>query len=110
MRTANAPYSCPVEATLHLMGGKYKPLILWHLKEQTLRFSQLQKLVPKATAKMLTQQLRELEQDKLISRRSSAGSRMIFPSFCIKLKNALIEASSLDMVVDAFPSFSRYRI
>jgi len=59
---------CPVEATLELIGGKYKTLILWHLSEGKLRFSQLQKLISGATAKMLTQQLRELEAEKLVHR------------------------------------------
>ena len=58
---------CPVEATLELIGGKYKALILWRLSGGTLRFSQLQKHIP-ATARMLTLQLRELEQDGLITR------------------------------------------
>lgn len=61
-------YSCPVEATLELIGGKYKALILFHLIDETLRFNQLQKLIPQATPKMLTQQLRELEKDGLLSR------------------------------------------
>ena len=59
---------CPVATTLNLIGGKYKGLILWHLSESKLRFSQLQKLVESATPKMLTQQLRELETHKLIHR------------------------------------------
>jgi len=59
---------CPVSATLDLIGGKYKALILWHLAEKTLRFSQLNKLLPSATAKMLTQQLREMESQELIHR------------------------------------------
>ena len=59
---------CPVETALEMIGGKYKALILWHLAEQTLRFSQLHKSIPNATAKMLTQQLRELESDKMIHR------------------------------------------
>lgn len=59
---------CPVSATLDLIGGKYKALILWHLAENKLRFSQLNKLIPGATAKMLTQQLREMETQKLIHR------------------------------------------
>ena len=58
---------CPVETTLSLIGGKYKALILWHLSAGTLRFSQLQKTVI-ATPRMLTLQLRELENDGLISR------------------------------------------
>jgi DNA-binding HxlR family transcriptional regulator len=60
--------NCPVEATLDLIGGKYKALILWHLSEGTLRFSQLRVRIPKATPKMLTQQLRELEEQALIHR------------------------------------------
>lgn len=60
--------NCPVSATLHLIGGKYKALLLWHLTERTLRFGELSRLVPEATKKMLTQQLRELESDGLIHR------------------------------------------
>ena len=54
---------------LHLIGGKYKALLLWHLSGRVLRFNQLRQLVPEATPKMLTQQLRELEQDGLINRK-----------------------------------------
>ena len=60
--------NCPVAATLELIGGKYKALILWHLSEKQLRFSELRKAVQNATPKMLTQQLRELESSKLIHR------------------------------------------
>ena len=60
--------NCPVEATLDLIGGKYKALILWHLSDGTLRFSELRNRIPKATPKMLTQQLRELEADDLVHR------------------------------------------
>lgn len=67
-KTCPNSFHCPVEATLQLIGGKYKTLILWHLIDETLRFHQLQKLLPQATPKMLTQQLRELEADGLIIR------------------------------------------
>jgi DNA-binding HxlR family transcriptional regulator len=60
--------NCPVDATLHLIGGKYKTLILWHLLSGVMRYGELQKLIPQATPKMLTQQLRELEKDQLIHR------------------------------------------
>lgn len=61
---------CPVATTIGLIGGKYKALIMWNLStEGTLRFSQLRKVVSIATPKMLTQQLRELEQDGLIIRK-----------------------------------------
>jgi DNA-binding HxlR family transcriptional regulator len=60
--------NCPVEATLDLIGGKYKSLILWHLSDATLRFSELRSRITNATPKMLTQQLRELESQQLIHR------------------------------------------
>lgn len=67
---AEQKYNCPVEATLSQIGGKYKAIILYHLiKEDVLRFSQLQKVIPKATPKMMSQQLRELEADGLINRK-----------------------------------------
>lgn len=62
-------FTCPVEATIHLIGGKYKAVILWHLMSQTLRYSELHRRMPKATDKMLAQQLRELEKDGLIYRK-----------------------------------------
>ena len=54
-------FNCPVEATLSLIGGKYKPLILWHLRTGPLHYMDLQRLLPRATPKMLAQQLRALE-------------------------------------------------
>ena len=68
MNPKNQNLNCPVSATLSLIGGKYKSLILWHLTDQTLRFGQIHKLINQATPKMLTQQLRELEEDGLITR------------------------------------------
>lgn len=61
-------YTCPVEATISLIGGKYKAVILWHLMNNTLRYSEIHRKMPHATDKMLTQQLRELEKDGLITR------------------------------------------
>lgn len=63
-------FHCPVEATLSLIGGKYKCIILYHLAEEgVLRFSELRRLIPQATPKMLTQQLRELEAAGIIHRK-----------------------------------------
>jgi DNA-binding HxlR family transcriptional regulator len=64
----NTEYHCQMELTLDLIGGKWKSLILWHLGENTLRFGELKRTLPKITQKMLTQQLRELEQDGLVNR------------------------------------------
>ena len=63
---AKREFNCPVDATISLIGGKYKAVILWHLKGNTLRYSELHRRIPKATDKMLAQQLRELEQDGLV--------------------------------------------
>ena len=60
-------FTCPVEATISLIGGKYKAVILWHLMNSTLRYSELHRKMPKATDKMLAQQLRELEKDGLLN-------------------------------------------
>ena len=61
-------YNCPVDATLSVIGGKYKAIILHHLIEQKLRFGELQRLIPQASHKVLIQQLRELESDGIIHR------------------------------------------
>lgn len=61
-------FNCPVEAALALIGGKYKALILWHLIEGPLHYMELQRLIPKATPKMLSQQLRDLEGCGMIHR------------------------------------------
>lgn len=58
-----------VKTTLNAIGGKWKPLILFLLSESTLRFGELQKGISGITQKMLTQQLRELEADKIIKRK-----------------------------------------
>ena len=61
-------YSCPVEVTLDVIGGRWKSVVLYHLLEKTRRFGELRKLLPGVTQRMLTLQLRELERDGVIHR------------------------------------------
>jgi len=59
-----------VQTTLSVLGGKWKLLILWHLKDDGKRYSELKRLIPEISEKMLIQQLRELEKDMIISRKT----------------------------------------
>jgi DNA-binding HxlR family transcriptional regulator len=61
-------YKCGIDVTLAVVGGKYKASILWHLAQDVMRFSELQRQFSNTTRKMLTQQLRELEADGLVYR------------------------------------------
>lgn len=66
---SEAEKQCPVRATVRLLGGKYKSVILWSLMGGTKRFSEIHAVIPEATGKMVTKQLRELEADGLIDRK-----------------------------------------
>ena len=61
-------YFCPVTATISVIGGKWKPIILWILFQDTRRFGELKRMIPSITPKMLTQQLRDLERDGIVHR------------------------------------------
>ena len=78
------PLNCPVEATLDLIGGKYKALILWHLSKGKLRYSQLRDQLGSITPKILTHQLRELEANSLVHRE-------VFPIVPPKVEYSLTE-------------------
>jgi DNA-binding HxlR family transcriptional regulator len=61
--------NCPVAATLLLIGGKWKPIIMYCLRSETRRFGEIGARIPTISRKVLTEQLKELEQDNLITRR-----------------------------------------
>lgn len=69
IRFRDREYTCTSEITLGLISGKWKPLILGYLSKKTYRFHELQKLMPDTTQKMLTMQLRDLENDGLVARK-----------------------------------------
>jgi DNA-binding HxlR family transcriptional regulator len=59
---------CPIRTTLDVIGGKWKPLVLFELKEGPRRFSDLRRSIPDVTQKMLTDRLKELERDGIVRR------------------------------------------
>jgi DNA-binding HxlR family transcriptional regulator len=75
---------CPIETVIHVVGGKWKPTIMWHLLDSTMRFSELEKKIPNVTQKMLAQHLRELENQGIVT-------RTIYPSVPPKVEYSLSE-------------------
>src|SRR3990167_10125909 len=62
-------YGCPIEASLDVIGNKWKGVILYHLMKGTKRFNELRHLIPNVSQRILTLQLRELEEDQIIVRK-----------------------------------------
>lgn len=70
MKNKLEKYNCPLGATLGVIGGKYKVMIIWFLyQNKILRYGELQKIIEGITPKMLISQLRELENDEIIKRK-----------------------------------------
>lgn len=86
---------CPAEITLSVISGRWKFLILWHLFQGTKRFSELMRGINGITQKMLTQQLREMERDEIITRK-------VYPQIPPKVEYSLTPLGhSLKSVLDA---------
>lgn len=89
------PTSCPAEITLQVIGGRWKVVILWFLFQETMRFSDLLRSMTGITQKMLTQQLRELERDRIVQRK-------VYPQVPPKVEYSLTPLGrSLKSIVDA---------
>src|SRR6186713_1134652 len=67
-RKNNCHYGCSVEAALDVIGDKWKGVVLFHLLSGTKRFSEIKKIIPDVSQRVLTAQLRQLEKDNIISR------------------------------------------
>jgi DNA-binding HxlR family transcriptional regulator len=91
----NGQLGCPVEVTLALLGNKWKVLILRELFKGTKRFGELSRGVPNISQKMLTQQLRQMEEDNLVSRK-------IYPEVPPRVEYSLTDiGKSLSPILDA---------
>lgn len=95
---------CPIEITLNLLSSKWKTLIIRELLTGTKRFSELKKVMPDVTQKMLTQSLRGLEEDGLIARK-------VYPVVPPKVEYSLTDlGKTLDPVLDSMRVFgNQYR-
>ena len=93
--------SCPVEATSSLIGNKWTTLILYHLNSGTMRFNELKRAVHGISQKVLTHNLRELEQDGLIH-------RTVYAEVPPRVEYSLTElGKSLQRVIDSMSEWGR---
>ena len=100
-RRAAPATRCPAETTLDVIGGRWKVPILWHLFDGTKRFSELRRALAGVTQKMLTQQLRELERDGVVSRK-------VYPEVPPRVEYSLTDrGQSLRPVVDAMCKWAK---
>jgi DNA-binding HxlR family transcriptional regulator len=83
-RTHDKEFDCPIQAIVDLVGGKWKLSILYQLFQGTRRYGELKRLVPKATERMLTLQLRELEASGIVQ-------RTVYPEVPPKVEYSLTE-------------------
>lgn len=101
MKKVSTLSDCQVKHTLDAIGGKWKLIILWHVKQNTLRFSELEKAIPDISQKMLSQSLRQLEKDQLIERR-------VFPTIPPKVEYSITDlGKSLDTILEAMDKWGR---
>ncbi|MFZ4523088.1 MAG: winged helix-turn-helix transcriptional regulator [Bacteroidales bacterium] len=75
---------CPLSATMSFIGGKWKPVILWYIRKDPVRFGELKAKMPECSLKMFTQQLKELKADGIVS-------RTIFPEVPLRVEYSMTE-------------------
>jgi len=101
VRMNNRVYHCSLDITMDYIGGKWKTVVLWYLRKGPKRFSELKKLIPDITEKMLSLQLKDLEADGIISRK-------IYPEVPPKVEYSFTEeGKSLIPVLEAIAAWGR---
>ncbi|MDX2248210.1 MAG: helix-turn-helix domain-containing protein [Bacteroidia bacterium] len=96
-------FHCALDITTHYIGGKWKTVVLWYLRKDKKRFSELKRHIPEITEKMLSLQLRALEKDGLIK-------RQIYPEVPPRVEYALTEEGhKLVPVLEAMAAWGRHK-
>ncbi len=94
-------YHCSLDITMSFIGGKWKTVVLWYLRKDKKRFSELKRHIPEITEKMLSLQLRELEKDGLVQ-------RTVFPEVPPRVEYELTdEGKTLLPVLEAMAAWGR---
>jgi DNA-binding HxlR family transcriptional regulator len=94
-------YHCALDVTMDYVGGKWKTVVLWYLRNNTMRFGELKKHIPDITEKMLSIQLKKLEEDGLISRE-------VFAEVPLRVEYSLTEfGKTLVPVLEAIAKWGR---
>ena len=101
VRMDGQTYFCAMDLTMSFIGGKWKAVVLWYLKNKPKRFSELRRLVPGISEKMLSLQLRELERDGIVK-------RTIFPEVPPRVEYELTpEGKTLVPALEAIAEWGR---
>lgn len=95
-------YHCAMDVAMSYIGGKWKTVVLWYLRNETKRFSQLKRDIPDITEKMLSLQLKQLEKDGIITREVYAEVPPRVEYFLTK------EGKSLLPMIDEIAAWGRY--
>ena len=94
-------FHCALDITMNFIGGKWKTVVLWYLRNKTLRFGELKKQVPDITEKMLSIQLKALEEDGLVKRE-------VFPEVPLKVEYSLTDfGKTLIPVIESIAKWGR---
>ncbi|MBK6903154.1 MAG: helix-turn-helix transcriptional regulator [Saprospirales bacterium] len=94
-------FHCAMDVTMGYIGGKWKTVVLWYLRNKTLRFGELKKQIPDITEKMLSLQLKSLEEDGVVMRR-------VFPEVPLRVEYSLTDfGKTLVPVLEAIANWGR---
>ncbi len=94
-------YHCAMDITMDYIGGKWKTVVLWYLRNKTMRFGELKKQIPEITEKMLSIQLKALEDDGVIK-------RQVYAEVPLKVEYSLTEfGKTLIPVLEAIAKWGR---